>query len=365
MVSMAVHSMQLHRMSFTLIQLAASRGAYMLCGKLSSFFFFFLCQSSAIMDLDSITPAAANHRQRQRDRERGRVASVHRVRFVDFNPSSLTALGLTPPTWRSNDIQSQYEDSRGMLAAGRQDGSIEIYKWIGHGQLPSTTVKADRDGKSNKKKKRRTFMGNKQGWILERVSNHSLTHSLKIWLIWIIPPQYALCMQSGFTNTIYTAELLLGLIAQLRASSCIDFLQICYNARPVHWDLSMLCACSHTHGSCYALARSPDSQRLAAPRPSRVEHLLFTHQCALSANDRELCDDGAEVQRETEKLVRERPRLFSSGGGSDLWEWDWADGASGFVKVSERVADERRGPEVQPAVGRRNGRSPRREESRE
>lgn len=63
-----------------------------------------------------------------------------------------------------------------------------------------------------------------------------------------------------------------------------------------------------------------------------MEHLLFTHQVILSEQDKDLFDPPEQV-RELKKLRSERPRLFSAGGGSDLWEWDWADGGLGYVKV--------------------------------
>ena len=62
---------------------------------------------------------------------------------------------------------------------------------------------------------------------------------------------------------------------------------------------------------------------------------MFAHQTALSDSDKDLFDEAEQV-RELEKLKRERPRLFSAGGGSDLWEWDWQDGGLGFVKVGQK-----------------------------
>lgn len=72
-------------------------------------------------------------------------------------------------------------------------------------------------------------------------------------------------------------------------------------------------------------------QTLAVPYPSRVEHLVFTHQTLLSESDLDLFDE-QEQARELEKLAVARPRLFSAGGGSDVWEWDWDQGL-GHVKV--------------------------------
>lgn len=56
----------------------------------------------------------------------------------------------------------------------------------------------------------------------------------------------------------------------------------------------------------------------------------------LSENDLDLLDEEeGEQTREIQKLQRARPRLFSAGGGADLWEWEWGDGSGlGYVKVS-------------------------------
>lgn len=81
-------------------------------------------------------------------------------------------------------------------------------------------------------------------------------------------------------------------------------------------------------------------KRLAPPCPSRVEHLLFTHQIIISEDDYNLCEDAAELRKEHTALRRARPRLFTSGGGSDLWEWEWSnskEGGLGYVKVGALV----------------------------
>ena len=95
-----------------------------------------------------------------------RLASLHRIRFVDYNPSSITAVALTPPTYDPS-LHYPYLPSlvagvgREILAVGRQNGSIEIYTWIGgERRLGKAAKKARRKGDSG---------GNRQGWVLQRV----------------------------------------------------------------------------------------------------------------------------------------------------------------------------------------------------
>ena len=102
-----------------------------------------------------------------------RTAALHRIRFVDFTPSSITALALTPRSYDPaashypylSSIDSADGSGRELLAVGRQDGDIEIYTWIGGGQHSAIS-----NSKSKyKRRAARKGQGNKQGWVLERV----------------------------------------------------------------------------------------------------------------------------------------------------------------------------------------------------
>ncbi len=63
--------------------------------------------------------------------------TVHRCRFVDFTPSSVTALAFPPlPLLSTKGKQrATTEKSKaptfGPLIAGRANGNIEIYEWTG------------------------------------------------------------------------------------------------------------------------------------------------------------------------------------------------------------------------------------------
>ncbi|KAH9817953.1 quinon protein alcohol dehydrogenase-like superfamily [Melampsora americana] len=83
-------------------------------------------------------------------------AVVHRCRFVDYTPGSITALACTPSTWDPSPhfgIPDVGEKSRGVLAVGRGNGNIEIWVWL-----------ADSIGPKLGKKK----SGSSQGWVLYR-----------------------------------------------------------------------------------------------------------------------------------------------------------------------------------------------------
>lgn len=95
-----------------------------------------------------------------------RTAALHRIRFVDYSPSPITSIALTPSTYNPA-VHYPYLPSidspqgREILAVGRQNGDIEIYTWIGGmgGQKLHSASKG----------KKRTEQGNRQGWVLERV----------------------------------------------------------------------------------------------------------------------------------------------------------------------------------------------------
>ncbi|ELU44512.1 hypothetical protein AG1IA_01474 [Rhizoctonia solani AG-1 IA] len=56
---------------------------------------------------------------------------VHRCRFVGWSPSPITALALPPPH-KSHNLPFP------PLAVGRQNGSIELYRWAAKGSSPHT-----------------------------------------------------------------------------------------------------------------------------------------------------------------------------------------------------------------------------------
>jgi hypothetical protein len=104
-----------------------------------------------------------------------RTATLHRIRFLDYMPSSILAVALTPSSY---DPITHYPyvpainspQGREILAVGRQNGEIEIYTWIG-GEGNSLLNKQAR--KASNKRGYTLSTGsstNKQGWVLERVS---------------------------------------------------------------------------------------------------------------------------------------------------------------------------------------------------
>lgn len=117
--------------------------------------------------LPSTVPTAAH--------DESRTATLHRVRFLDYMPSSILAIALTPqsydPATHHPYLPSLHTaNGREILAVGRQNGEIEIYTWIGGEGTPS-----ERQQNKEKGRRRRASLSapivsaNKQGWVLERV----------------------------------------------------------------------------------------------------------------------------------------------------------------------------------------------------
>jgi U3 small nucleolar RNA-associated protein 4 len=71
--------------------------------------------------------------------EEGGAVAVHRCRFVDFNPSAISALVFSPLPLPSALKSEKAESSRtkpqkfGTLAVGRANGSIDLCEWTGAG----------------------------------------------------------------------------------------------------------------------------------------------------------------------------------------------------------------------------------------
>ena len=83
--------------------------------------------------------------------------TVHRCRFVDFSPSSVTALAFPPlPLLSTKGKQKATTEGRapifGPLIVGRANGNIEIYEWTG------STVTEEAP----------------QAWVLRKVREYSL-----------------------------------------------------------------------------------------------------------------------------------------------------------------------------------------------
>ena len=86
--------------------------------------------------------------------------TVHRCRFVDFLPSSVTSLAFPPlPLLSSKGKQKANTECRapmfGPLVVGRANGNIEIYEWTGSAVIAEAP----------------------QAWVLRKVREYSLSLS--------------------------------------------------------------------------------------------------------------------------------------------------------------------------------------------
>ena len=102
-----------------------------------------------------------------------RTATLHRIRFLDYIPSSILAIALTPSTYdpilHYPYLPSFHKDNgREILAVGRQNGEIEIYTWIG-GEGRDRQRQHTRGSQKTALLSERVQSGNRQGWVLERV----------------------------------------------------------------------------------------------------------------------------------------------------------------------------------------------------
>ena len=83
--------------------------------------------------------------------------AVHRCRFVDFSPSSVTALAFPPlPLLSAKGKQKATAEGKAPMFAplvvGRANGNIEIYEWTGSAAVAEAP----------------------QAWVLRKVREHSL-----------------------------------------------------------------------------------------------------------------------------------------------------------------------------------------------
>ena len=88
-----------------------------------------------------------------------RQLKAHRIRFIDYKPSYIMSLALTPRSFRVDSMYEFASSDREMLAVGKSDGSVHIYVYIGGGDNVSSNS-------ARKLRKKLLKTGNKQTWIL-------------------------------------------------------------------------------------------------------------------------------------------------------------------------------------------------------
>ena len=70
--------------------------------------------------------------QGQSSSSEGHALSVHRCRFVDYNPAAITAIAFPPLALPGSSSKFKRRRSKkrfGNLAVGRANGNIELYEW--------------------------------------------------------------------------------------------------------------------------------------------------------------------------------------------------------------------------------------------
>ena len=69
---------------------------------------------------------------------------VHRCRFPDWSPASVTALAITPDSFDAGLLGlGGHSAERGVLAVGRANGDVELMVWGGHQGWISWRVSSD------------------------------------------------------------------------------------------------------------------------------------------------------------------------------------------------------------------------------
>lgn len=101
---------------------------------------------------------------------------IHRVRFVDWSPSSISSIAITPDTWDPSSsfaVNSREQGGRGILAVGRANGNIELFGWIGGVSGSGSGKRSENFGGNGKGKGKGKLeglaAGEKQGWVLLKV----------------------------------------------------------------------------------------------------------------------------------------------------------------------------------------------------
>ncbi|EST09864.1 WD40 repeat [Kalmanozyma brasiliensis GHG001] len=92
--------------------------------------------------------------------------AIHRVRFVNWSPSTVTAVAVSP---------SFAGTARGLLAIGRQNGNVELCVWVG----PRAAQKSDFDDRS--------FQSDAAGWAVHTVLPGQLNSKIEQ-LCFVNPP---------------------------------------------------------------------------------------------------------------------------------------------------------------------------------
>lgn len=91
--------------------------------------------------------------------------TVHRLRFPDWTPSSITSLAF-PPTHSINpthpSVQSNNTNTRSILAIGRENGNVELYVWVGPNREDSHIATGSTSTSSDTQ--------NHKGWVVHTVS---------------------------------------------------------------------------------------------------------------------------------------------------------------------------------------------------
>lgn len=80
------------------------------------------------------TPSISINLGRSNSNKRSKSVPLHRCRFPDHVPSSITSLAITPTTFDSSVLEygSTEGVERGILAVGRSNGQVELMVWGGY-----------------------------------------------------------------------------------------------------------------------------------------------------------------------------------------------------------------------------------------
>lgn len=115
------------------------------------------------VDLDSIQQDGIYSSSKQQSSSAASSSSsvkIHRVRFPDWQPSSITSIAFPPNNSIEQNSNQQQSNKRSILAIGRENGNIELCVWVGSNQ----------NDISNQKQNENTYTQNDKGWIVHHVS---------------------------------------------------------------------------------------------------------------------------------------------------------------------------------------------------